>query len=412
MNPNIPASTHPDLASHGTGASSQIASKNDVPDITFIGDLFAPIKASAISKSMAALAGTTAAASLAALAYYAYQKTGFDPTYVVDPSLITHVANFGSREQVDAVIGGMGQINQIFDLLNDKHGGNARVFDLWQELKGNGVSVDTFKSSVVDHFTRTDGSQSRAIIDKLLDPDTRLTSSVQARLGEVIWAHDKAAVMREVGAQEGLQFAKAGFGTAMAASAAAVFTHPKITRPIQQGFEAIKAAASRVGAELGLINDDADRSIRQTIKASAFDPTEARAQLAAEYAERESSTHRFFTLTWMKVSQNQDRSAMLQLFGMEKLSLGKHTTVGQAIMIDNFSSKELADLASKEPNYADTLKAMSLRRGMLEHQGKRPANLEAALGNEYVAPPDASIAELMTAYQDRQMRKSRSTAPA
>lgn len=415
MNPNAPNTNAQAIAS-GTkstyGESAASSRTNNVVDNSLFGAMFPGMASPSPMKIMGAVAGVATAASLSALAYYALQKTGVDPTYVVDPSLITHVANFGSHEQVNAVFNGMSQIQQVFTQLNDAHDGKARVFDLWQELGARGVGLDEFKSAVVDHFTRVDGTQAKAIIDKLLDPDTRLTASVQSRLGEVIWAHDKSTVLREVSAQDALEFAKSGMGVALASSAAAVFTHPKITRPIQQAFESIKTVAQRVGAELGLINDDADREIRRTIKANAFDPAEARAQLAAEYAERESSTHRFFTLTWMKARDLEDRNAMLQLFGMEKVAMGKHTTVGQAIMIDNFTAKELRDLAAKEPDYADALSSMAARRSELERLGKRSAESQAALGEDSSTAPTASITELMQAYQSKQAHSSRATAPA
>lgn len=324
----------------------------------------------ALSTAALGVAGVSGAVGLGGLAFYAFHRMGVDPSILVDPSAIQGIGEMGLN-QVESAVRGLGQVHGFIDAVVQRHGQGASMGHLFEQLLDRGSDPEVFKQAVVNQAALIGGGNADQWASKMLDPATTLSPLAQLKVAEVVWYHDKQVALSEANSQGAMAFAQAGLSASLAALSVFAATNVETVKGV---FKHMKDAARRASIEHGLIGDQTDRHVRRAVKASTFDVVEARARLAGEYAERQSPMHRLYTLHWLEAERAQDRLAMLQIFGMEPHSLGKHSAVGQAVMIDHFCATEMHALAQAEPEYAAALMDMAQRRDKLERNGLRPPN--------------------------------------
>jgi hypothetical protein len=361
-----------------------------------------------LSSAAMGVAGAAAAVGLSSLAFYAYQKIGTDPSILVDPATIKEIGQQGVIK-VHTALQGLGQIQNFLSDVVNAHGANSNMGDFFDQLQSTGVDPKVFKDAVMDQAGMIGGQNNALWADRLLDPQTPLSPMAQYKISEVVWYHDKEVALGQANAADALVFIKTGLSVAAAAITSAAASNAETIK----GFLGhMKGCAKRLAVDCGLIDDVADRQIRKTIKASAFDPVEARARLACEYTERQTPMYRSCTLHWLDCAKEQNRAGMLHLFGMEPLMVGKHTAIGQAVMIDHFCAKELRTLANQDPEYGKTLLNLADRRERLEKQGTRPSQPFDASGETLLDLPLRSIGEMVEETVDAQRRRDRAAALA
>jgi hypothetical protein len=354
------------------------------------------------------IAGAASAVGLAGLAFYAYHKFGTDPAILVDASTIRQISEHGGI-QVQTALSGLGQIQMFISDVVQSHGAQATMGDVFDKLQASGIDPQVFKDAVTDQAQAMGGSDNALWAEKLVDPQTPLSTTAQYKITEAVWYHDKQVALNQATLADATVFVKTGISVALASLTSVAATNMDAIKGLAGH---MLSCAKRVAVDCGLIADSAERQVRQMIKESYFDPAEARARLACEYAERQTPMYRSFTLSWLQAVKEQDRAAMLHLFGMEPVSLGKHSTLGQAVMIDQFSAAELKTLANQDPDYAKTLTALADRRGDLEKRGLRSEMVLNASAEEALHLPLRSIEEMVQETLDAQRRRARAAALA
>lgn len=354
-----------------------------------------------LSSAAMGVAGAATAVGLSALAFYAYHKLGADASLIVDQSTL-HGIGMRGAEHVEAAVSGLRQIDSFMSSLSPRSGEALTMGDFFAEMQRTGVEPAIFKGAVAQHAIMVGSSNGASWQERLSNPETMLSVSVRARVAEVVWFHDKKVALNAQSANDAVVFAKAGFATGAAMVTSSLYTG--VDR-FKEFMGHIGAAVRRTALDNGLIDVADDRKLRQAIKETAYDPSEARARVASEYAERCQPLQRFFTAHWMEALREADRPCMLKLFGLESSLTGKYSSVGQAVMIDHFSSRELKDLQRDEPDHALALGGLAERRGKLEERGTKPKESVNSLGELFSELPLRSIAELIQEHVEQERKK-------
>lgn len=339
------------------------------------------------------VAGAASVACASALAFYAYHTSSADPAILVDPNSIKDIGLYGVA-QIQSALTGLGQIQTFMSDIVHDHASDAKVGHVFDALQNRGVDLDYFKNVLAQKSDALAGQSDFGLTQRLMDPQTPLSGSAQTKLTEIIWNHDKQIALHQANANEALIFVKAGLSIALASMTTVASVN---TDTMKKVLTHMKGRVHRIALSSGLIDDHSDRQIRKIIKTSHFDPVQARARIAAEYAERQNPMHRLFTQHWLEAARAQDRDVMIKLFAMEPSTLGKHTTTGQAVMIDNFSALEMRDIARNEPQYAKALEELAQRRAQLEQRGLRPDSSSNESDFVAIYKPPASLSSLAEA---------------